>query len=200
MPVLPLVAAESLAPYQRVVLHGWFDAEHEILLDNRIHAGRAGYHVLTPFLLSDAAGALASGEKMVMVNRGWLDGGVRRYPPPTIPPPPSGWLRVVGISAADSSDAFLLSPDTVAGLVHQHIDLADFAARRGLNLLPVIVIADGENAQAASAAGLVPVAVRRDYKSGRSIVYAWQWLTFAALTIVFYFILGMKKLPPQKPR
>src|SRR5207248_591034 len=34
-----------------VVVSGEYDAAHQILIDNRIHAGRAGYDVVTPLVL-----------------------------------------------------------------------------------------------------------------------------------------------------
>ena len=34
--------------YRKVELTGRYDATRQILLDNRVHAGRVGYHVVTP--------------------------------------------------------------------------------------------------------------------------------------------------------
>jgi surfeit locus 1 family protein len=51
--------------YKKVRLRGHYDVAHQFLLDNQIHAGKAGYFVLTPFVLDD-------GSKAVLVNRGWL--------------------------------------------------------------------------------------------------------------------------------
>jgi len=48
--------------YQRFAVVGRYDGEHQILLDNMVHDGRIGYHVLTP---------LRIGDKGVLVNRGW---------------------------------------------------------------------------------------------------------------------------------
>jgi len=49
--------------YQRVSVSGEFDHRYEILLDNQLNEGVAGYHVLTPL-------RIAAGGKLVMVNRG----------------------------------------------------------------------------------------------------------------------------------
>jgi len=51
--------------YKKVGITGHYDAVHQFLLDNQIVAGKAGYFVLTPFVLE-------SGVKAVLVNRGWL--------------------------------------------------------------------------------------------------------------------------------
>lgn len=51
--------------YRKVTVAGKYDTEHQFLIDNQIVAGRAGYFVLTPFVL-------AGSEKAVLVNRGWV--------------------------------------------------------------------------------------------------------------------------------
>jgi surfeit locus 1 family protein len=61
---------ESLR-YKNVSVKGRFDVVHQFLLDNQIHAGKAGYFVLTPFILSQ-------GNKAVLVNRGWLPANPNR--------------------------------------------------------------------------------------------------------------------------
>lgn len=51
--------------YKTVHAAGKYDTEHQFLLDNQIFQGKAGYFVLTPFVLQ-------GGTKAVLVNRGWL--------------------------------------------------------------------------------------------------------------------------------
>jgi len=49
--------------YQRFEVVGQYDGAHQVLLDNMIHEGRIGYHVLTPLRIGNTA---------VLVNRGWI--------------------------------------------------------------------------------------------------------------------------------
>lgn len=51
--------------YKKVKVIGHYDVSHQFLIDNQISSGRAGYFVVTPFLLE-------GGSKAVLVNRGWL--------------------------------------------------------------------------------------------------------------------------------
>ena len=76
---------ESLADRQ-VTWRGLFQAEDYLLLDNRIHQGRVGYHVV----------ALVSAEdELVPVNLGWLAGDPSRRTEPT-PVLPEGLVSVSG--------------------------------------------------------------------------------------------------------
>ena len=58
-------ALAALPRFTRVRVRGSFDAEHQILLDNRSRDGRPGYEVLTPLSLED-------GRTTLLVNRGWV--------------------------------------------------------------------------------------------------------------------------------
>jgi len=49
--------------YQHITLTGRYEPKRQILLDNMVHNGQAGYQVLTP---------LRIGATAVLVNRGWL--------------------------------------------------------------------------------------------------------------------------------
>ena len=60
--------------FRRVRLHGQFDAEHSLLLDNSQRNGRVGVELLQPF--HDQATGL-----WLLVNRGWLPWPERRIPP-----------------------------------------------------------------------------------------------------------------------
>ncbi len=51
----------------RVAAEGVFDAARQILIDNKIDEGRAGYHVVTPLVLRDG--------RAVLVDRGWIAAG-----------------------------------------------------------------------------------------------------------------------------
>jgi surfeit locus 1 family protein len=51
--------------YKKVEVIGHYDQTHQFLIDNQISAGKAGYFVLTPFILDGESQA-------VLVNRGWI--------------------------------------------------------------------------------------------------------------------------------
>lgn len=106
----PPVRLETLLsdadPAWRVVqLHGQFDAQHSLLLDNSIRDGKVGVELLQPF--QDQASGL-----WVLLNRGWLPWPDRRIPPVFSTPAhrlsASAWVYAV-------PGTFQLKADAAAG-------------------------------------------------------------------------------------
>ncbi|WP_262964985.1 SURF1 family protein [Methylobacter psychrophilus] len=64
--------------YKKVQAVGHYDQAHQFLIDNQISGGKAGYFVLTPFVLEGEATA-------VLVNRGWVPLNKIRSVLPDIP-------------------------------------------------------------------------------------------------------------------
>ena len=62
---LPNKLSSGAFKWQRVVTKGYFDANNQVLLDNVINKGVAGYKVLTPLISEDT-------KKLLLVDRGWL--------------------------------------------------------------------------------------------------------------------------------
>ena len=60
--------------FRRVELEGDYVVARQFLLDNMLHDGVAGYHVLTPLRMPRS-------EQRVLVNRGWVPTGDRRVLP-----------------------------------------------------------------------------------------------------------------------
>ncbi|GIX22405.1 MAG: hypothetical protein KatS3mg121_1188 [Gammaproteobacteria bacterium] len=92
-PALDLRAAPLPAPAAlplRVRLAGRYRPERQFLLDNQLHAGRAGYRVLTPFERADGS--------LLLVDRGWLPAPAARAHLPVVavdaaPREIEGWLE-----------------------------------------------------------------------------------------------------------
>ena len=109
------------------------------------------------------------------------------------------------------------------GKVRQNLKLRDFARESNLDLRTTLVLAlqsnprrsgvepptgtihpRNKNAVAAESepiatSGILPPIVRVDFRSARSDAYALQWLTFAALAIIFFLALSRKRnTPPQQ--
>ena len=126
---LPDVGAWDAWRYRPVRAEGMFDATRQFLVDNRVQAGRVGFHVVTPLVLADG--------RVVLVNRGWVAAGANGDLLPAVPPPAGRRHRPrrtahVGVRR-------VLAADDGAGTVRQNLDPARFAAATGVRVLPIVV-------------------------------------------------------------
>ncbi len=152
--------------FRQVELAGRYDEPRQILIDNKVYAGRAGYHVVTPLLLADG--------RAVLVNRGFATGGATRRELPESRPP-AGEVRVTGRINLPSLDYVELAQAPPQGVVWQNLDPARYSAATGLAVLPIVVEAT------AGDDGLVRDWPRPDAGTEKHRIYMLQWYAFAAL-------------------
>jgi len=154
--------------YRRVRLHGSFAAAHQVFVDNRVHEGRSGYHVVAPLQL-DGAG------KAILVNRGWLPAGAdRAYGP--YASVPAGRVRVEGVLVRARARYLELTDDTVQGRVWQNLDLARYRDFYAASLPDLLLLQTG-----AGEDGLVRAWPRLDAGVDKHLGYAGQWFLLSAL-------------------
>ena len=181
---VPLPAREDWVSwrYRPVVMTGTFDAAHQILIDNRIRDGRAGYEVVTPLVLDDA--------RVVLVNRGWTPGGVTRSDLPKVAVPATA-LRVEGRISLPTS-RYLELGTGVTGTVWQNLDPHRYAETTGIPVLPIVI----EQTRPLDAADkLARDWPQPDLGSDRHRIYMWQWYGFASLVagLWLYFMFRRKR-------
>lgn len=169
--------------YQKVILQGQLDINRTLLLDNQLNRGRAGYHVISPFILSTG--------DVVLVNRGWVAAGDSRQVLPVIEIPEN--LKLVkGIVTLPGDDIYRMGQIVLGDEWPQVIPFVDIPALRSEfdnRLLPVVVWLGVEQ----------PGAYVRDWqpvwlKPEKSRAYAWQWFAFAGIALILFFVLNLRKL------
>jgi len=165
LPARP-VAAEAIA-LRRVVARGEYADRYTILLDNRVHRGRAGFHVVSPL-------RIAGGAIYVLVDRGWVAAGRTREDLPRVATP-AGEQTVEGLAVVPSARVYELSADTVEGRVWQNLVLDRYRGWSKLELQPIVI-------QQTNDAG-----------ADRHRSYALQWFGFATLAVVLYVVLNLKR-------
>lgn len=185
---LPAVVDWNSLRYRAVTLTGDYDARRQILQDNRVHDGHAGYHVIAPLVLADG--------RAVLVNRGWAAQGASRADLPRVTPP-AGTVTVRGRIVIPATDTFQLANDAASnpqnGPVWQHVDPAHFSARTGMAVLPVVVEATDAPHLAGPDDGLVRDRAAPDFGVEKHQIYMVQWYTFAALAIVLWSIFNLRR-------
>jgi cytochrome oxidase assembly protein ShyY1 len=168
--------------YRRVTATGAFDTAHEVVVRRRVNAdGAVGFHVLTPFVLTDG--------KVVLVNRGWIpaDSGAQTTFP-KVPAPPSGRVTVTGRLMADETTAasgikdIKDLPDRQIMLIHS----AEQAKRLGAEVLGGYVTQTAPEPK-----GGTPEQLSDPGREDAALNYAYmiQWWLFAAGVPVGWWIL-----------
>lgn len=185
-PLMEALDSGGPLAFRAVTVAGQYDLEQQLLLDNRIYKGRAGYHVLTPL-------RLAGREQVVLVNRGWLPMGQSRAVLPDLPGPEMEAL-ISGTITRLPEKVFRLDSqeEQVRGWpqVVQQINFGEIGQRLGYVLLPVVIQLD-------------PVAAHgftRDWKPVYGIVpdkhraYAMQWFTLVLVLVLIYIGVNSKRI------
>lgn len=178
-----LQAAEELRFY-KVTVQGYYEEGHQFLIDNRIHRGQAGYHVITPLRIGNSS-------TRILINRGWVPVGEDRQQLPDVSPPP-GLQRASGIATVPADDAFMLAkPEPLTEewqTVWQHLDMKRFAGAVTYPVQPVVILLAPES----EAGGYTREWARLDAGIAIHRGYAFQWFILAAALSVIYLYMGWR--------
>jgi surfeit locus 1 family protein len=185
--VLPLGDArlDDVARFARVSITGHYRSDRQFLLDNRTHAGQAGYEVLTPLELADG--------RVLLVDRGWVafTGARARLPNVSFAPAQSATLvgRVDDLPGAGL--AYGRAPPALTGSwprVTSYPRMSELAAALGRELERRIVLLDPRAADGYvrdwQPPGLAPA---------RHWAYAIQWWLFAAGLVVLWIVMAVRR-------
>lgn len=140
-------------PWRLLRLEGRWLNQAEIMLDQRVLAGRVGYHLITPFQLKDGS--------IIMVNRGWWSPSERFNPPLA-----TGLPRIV---VQPLPRFFELSDIVIQGRVFQNLDFGRFAAWAHLPLPVAYGIATE------TPLGILPLKTSPPLAVERHLAYALSW-------------------------
>ena len=163
---------------QLATLQGSFDAQHTVLLDNKLRNGRPGYEVVQPLRLA--------GGGQVLVNRGWAAAGATREQLPAVRTP-AGVVALQGVRLDHFARAFEPAGAKRSGTVWQNASVEEFAAWSGLALEPWVF-----EQHSALDDGLVRDWPRPDAGVAMHESYALQWYSLAALSLVLFIALNLK--------
>lgn len=170
--------------YQPVRANGQYDNQHSLLLDNQVHNMQAGYHVYTPFKLTQ--------DSAILVNRGWVKRTASRQQLPSIPVIDDaiqldGYLNsepYTGISLGEQHQIYSTFPAIV-----QSIDLNTLQNKMNYQLLPVILVLS--QAQQ-SAFTIQPIKINMN--SEKHQAYAFQWFALSIALLIIYLTVNSKRI------
>lgn len=174
-PVVPLptqVSDWNAWRFRIVEARGTFDAAHQFLVDNKVHQGRAGYHVVTPLRLVDG--------RVVLVDRGWIAPGATRSDVPNVSVP-AGEVALLGRVNLPPQGYVELADTKPQQGVWQNLDPARFAAATGVPVLPIVIEATSGGGE-----GFGRDWPRPDSGAVKHLVYMLHWYTFAVLAAALW--------------
>ena len=169
--------------YHNVQVRGQFDPDRTVYLDNRLHQGRAGYQVVSPL-------KIAGSSRYVLIERGWVAAGADRSRLPDVMTP-AGEVDITGTAAPPNPPVFELSQQVQAGKLWQNLTVDRYRSQFALDLQPTIVQQHNE----------LPDGLIRDWalpKLGieRHRAYALQWFSMAAVILILYVVLNVRRKAP----
>lgn len=159
--------------FHPVNARGTWLPDQAVFLDNKVHQGRAGFHVIMPLRLEGS-------ETHVLVNRGWLPATGDRSQLPQ-PRTAAGVVHVHGFLRSSPDRFKELSATYREGRIWENITVERYAAWSKLKLQPTILYQTD-----AVDDGLVRLWVRPDAGAERNFGYALQWFGLSALTAFFW--------------
>ena len=167
------------ARYARVRVSGHYVPERQFLLDNMVHAGIAGYRVLTPLARDDGP--------PVLVDRGWVPLGQSRSQLPDIGVG-DGPRTITGrIDLTPRAGATLKAPDSVAWpRVLNYPPMAVMERALGRPLYAQIILLDPSAAD-----GYVRDWHAPGFPPSRHLGYAATWFALALALLILYVSLSL---------
>ena len=157
--------------WQPLTVRGRWLASRAMFIDNRVHAGRAGYYLVMPMELTGS-------EDVLLVNRGWVPVGVDRRTLPVVAAQ-AGEVQLTGVARVPEAKPFALSGNQVQGVVWQNLDLKAMAGYVGRALQPFVLQQSSDTGD-----GLVRDWPRPDAGIERHKGYALQWYGLCALVVL----------------
>lgn len=184
-PVIRVPAAHAAADtfeHRRVAARGQYLGFATLFLDNKIHAGVAGYDVVTPLRLEGS-------DVYLLVDRGWTPAGDRRTLPDVRTPP--GTVDIEGLGAVPPKRIMELAPESRTGPLRENLVIEREREHLGIALQPFVMLQTSPADD-----GLVRQWERPDTNVARHRSYALQWYSFAALAVIFYVLVCTRRVRP----
>ena len=164
--------------YTKIMAKGTF-LEPYFLLDNIVHNKKAGYLVMSPFLVED---------KIIIVNRGWVDNFSRQKFPEILTPEsdqqikgyikyPMRLLELSGVNMTNEKPFII-----------QNLNINEISSILKKEIYPFYL-----NLEIDSDHSYIQIEQKTENKYLTHYMYAGQWFLFALIGIIFLILLNRKK-------
>ena len=180
-----LISNTSDFLWRRVSATGIFLEDQQILLDNQVNAGQAGYYVYTPFKIKNSP-------DIFLINRGWVPVGKDRNKSPKLIFT-EGEVTIEGVFKKEPRTGVLLMENKAEKLEDgvarfQKIVISEISKKTKINFFPYVIRLLPE-----SKYGYIRNWKLRNSGENVHIGYAYQWFAFATTLFIIYFVLNIKR-------
>jgi surfeit locus 1 family protein len=172
--------------YQHVEASGRYDESRQLLIDNMVDGGRAGYFVITPFALQ--------GGGWLLVNRGWVPLGASRALRPAITVA-GDERRIRGRADNMPSPGIRIGDDAALGGTYPvvadfptHTDVAHLLKESAWTPAADLVLLDPGESD-----GYVRSWAPPGFPPMRHVGYAVQWFAMALALFVIYVVVNFRR-------
>ncbi|MEN8213399.1 MAG: SURF1 family protein [Pseudomonadota bacterium] len=178
LPPMPLTADLPDAgelEFRKVTATGRLLGDRTVLIENRKHQGKSGFHVITPLALDDA--------RIVLVNRGWVSGQEQASAAPDASAA-GGTLVIEGEVNIPQPPALKLDLKiTQAEALPQwpYLTLENYAAWSGLDILPFLILQAADDSS-----GFIRRWPQPRVNDAMHTGYAVQWFAFALIALLIW--------------
>lgn len=170
--------------YRHVKVTGSYETQYQILLDNQVENGDAGYHVITPLHIEGA-------DRYILVDRGWIPAPSQHSDiPPVVTP--EGVQQLSGNLWLPSTKIFTLGEPPADGKwqpVWQNMDMQRYLKSVPLKLYPLVIRLDPDS----KAGGFVRNWPHPAERIETNLGYAYQWFGFAVTLVAIYLVLTFRR-------
>lgn len=175
---------QNVFEYQQAEVTGRYLNDRVIFLDNKPYNGVQGYHVLTPFKISNK-------NEYILVNRGWVPMPAHREDLPEIKTSDKP-QKIKGMIKFPSSPFKLgeaINENNQWPWRIQWLEISSVEKQLGVKLLPFILLQDSETSNK----------FIRDWKivvspPEKNLSYAVQWFAMALALLVIFIVVNTKKI------
>ena len=169
--------------YRKATVEGKYNLNKQIFIDNKIHLGKTGVYVMTPFKLKNS-------EYSILVNRGWVPMAIDRLTLPKITTPSDaltllGKLKIINKKTFTLGDQFQSNQGWPA--LMQWVNISEVEKLSSLKLLPYVFLLDQKD-KSGFVRNWKPVVMLPE----KSISYAVQWFSLALALAIIYIVVNLK--------
>ncbi len=176
---VPITAGEQVE-YRNLKAEGTFVPGKTVLIENRKHLGKNGFHVITPLRINN-------GSRYLLVNRGWINAKDNRLVP-TVETPES-LIEVTGRANIPSPPALNLGDGAPSAKINPHwpyLTLKRYTDWSELDIFPFVLLQAKTDAH-----GFIRSWPMETPKEGMHIGYAIQWFAFALIVFLIWLRLSV---------